>query len=133
MFCPLCKAEYRPGFTWCSDCDVGLIYYLPIDAQNSADSKSAADSCYVVVASVQAPLEESQICSFLQANEIPTLVRAEGIRKAYGIYINGIGAVKILVPSEFAVAALDLLDRANRGELEIPAADGENSTTNGSA
>src|SRR5690242_11370387 len=25
MFCPLCNAEYRAGFTRCSDCDVDLV------------------------------------------------------------------------------------------------------------
>jgi len=25
MFCPLCKAEYRRGFTHCADCDVDLV------------------------------------------------------------------------------------------------------------
>jgi hypothetical protein len=25
MFCPLCRAEYRDGFTQCSDCHVGLV------------------------------------------------------------------------------------------------------------
>jgi len=25
MYCPLCKAEYRAGFTRCSDCDVDLV------------------------------------------------------------------------------------------------------------
>ncbi len=25
MYCPQCKAEYRQGFTRCSDCDVGLV------------------------------------------------------------------------------------------------------------
>ena len=29
MFCPQCKAEYRPGFTHCSDCDVDLVEKLP--------------------------------------------------------------------------------------------------------
>jgi hypothetical protein len=28
MFCPECKAEYRQGFTRCSDCDVDLVYAL---------------------------------------------------------------------------------------------------------
>jgi len=31
MFCPQCKAEYRVGFTRCSDCDVDLVDYLPPD------------------------------------------------------------------------------------------------------
>jgi len=29
MFCPQCKAEYRPGFTHCTDCDVDLVEELP--------------------------------------------------------------------------------------------------------
>jgi len=29
MFCPECKAEYRPGFTRCADCDVDLVGNLP--------------------------------------------------------------------------------------------------------
>ena len=28
MFCPVCKLEYRPGFTRCSDCDVPLVESL---------------------------------------------------------------------------------------------------------
>lgn len=32
MFCPLCKAEYRPGFTRCADCDVDLVWELPKNA-----------------------------------------------------------------------------------------------------
>ena len=28
MFCPLCKAEYRPGPTHCVDCGVSLVYSL---------------------------------------------------------------------------------------------------------
>src|SRR3981081_2511730 len=29
MFCPECRAEYRPGFTRCSDCDVDLVPEIP--------------------------------------------------------------------------------------------------------
>lgn len=29
MFCPQCKAEYREGFTTCSDCGVALVAALP--------------------------------------------------------------------------------------------------------
>jgi len=28
MFCPICKAEYRPGFTHCSDCNAELVSEL---------------------------------------------------------------------------------------------------------
>jgi len=29
LFCPVCRLEYRPGFTHCSDCDVDLVAALP--------------------------------------------------------------------------------------------------------
>ena len=29
MFCPQCKAEYRDGFSRCSDCDIALVAELP--------------------------------------------------------------------------------------------------------
>jgi formate-dependent nitrite reductase cytochrome c552 subunit len=29
MYCPKCKAEYRPGITVCADCGVPLVYELP--------------------------------------------------------------------------------------------------------
>ena len=29
MFCPECRAEYRPGFTRCADCDADLVANLP--------------------------------------------------------------------------------------------------------
>jgi len=29
MFCPICKAEYRPGFTICNDCNIQLVPELP--------------------------------------------------------------------------------------------------------
>jgi hypothetical protein len=31
MFCPACRAEYRPGFTRCADCDVDLVQELPVE------------------------------------------------------------------------------------------------------
>lgn len=29
MFCPQCKAEYRPGYRRCADCDIDLVDELP--------------------------------------------------------------------------------------------------------
>jgi predicted amidophosphoribosyltransferase len=37
MFCPQCKAEYRAGFTRCSDCDIELV-----DAANEPPSAGAS-------------------------------------------------------------------------------------------
>jgi len=41
MFCPICKAEYRLGFTQCSDCQVPLVETLP---DERADPTSGTDT-----------------------------------------------------------------------------------------
>jgi hypothetical protein len=33
MFCPVCKSEYRAGFTRCSDCEVDLVRQLADDSE----------------------------------------------------------------------------------------------------
>ena len=42
LICPDCRAEYRPGFTVCSDCDVALIDETALPA--AADSEAAGES-----------------------------------------------------------------------------------------
>jgi hypothetical protein len=44
MYCPVCKAEYRPGFTHCSDCDVDLVTQLPAEVPTNAPRQSAIDA-----------------------------------------------------------------------------------------
>jgi hypothetical protein len=39
MFCPNCRAEYRPGFARCSDCDVELVENLPPPNTQDPDLK----------------------------------------------------------------------------------------------
>jgi hypothetical protein len=128
MFCPQCKAEYRPGFIRCSDCGVDLVDRLPdeqddlIGAQQDdlIDSPNLDPPDFVVIATVHNPLEEGQICSFLQANGIPAQPKSETLKRTHGM---GIGFVEILVPRELADAARDLLDKADRGEFGIDASD----------
>jgi len=33
MYCPSCRAEFRPGFYRCEDCDVDLVETLPAEEQ----------------------------------------------------------------------------------------------------
>jgi len=35
MFCPVCKAEYREGFTRCTDCDIPLVESIAADQSNA--------------------------------------------------------------------------------------------------
>lgn len=79
----------------------------------------SAASDYVAIATVHGPIEEAQICSFLEGNGIPTRVRGEALRKTHGITVDGIGAAQVEVPSELAQAARELIAMADRGELEL--------------
>ena len=117
MFCPQCKAEYRLGLVRCHDCDVELVDTLP---QDSIDAEITEDSDYVAIRWVQGPLVEGQVCSFLQAYGIPTQVRNVGSRRAHAVNIDGSGSTQILVPRNLVITALDLLEKADRGDLEIP-------------
>jgi hypothetical protein len=42
MFCPVCRTEYRPGFSKCADCGVGLVDHLP-QARPGADAEIVRD------------------------------------------------------------------------------------------
>ena len=121
MFCPECKAEYRPGFVRCKDCDVELVDFLPSEPEIT---KSTDDSPYVAVANAHGPLEEGQISSFLEAHGIPVQVQGAELRGLSDVY-NSLGhrGIEILVPRDQAITALDLLAKANRGELEIEGSD----------
>ena len=71
MFCPQCRCEFQVGFTRCNDCDVELVERL------EAEPGEPNAPGYVVIATVTGPVEDSQICSFLEANGIPTQVRGD--------------------------------------------------------
>jgi hypothetical protein len=43
MFCPVCKAEYRSGFSRCADCDVDLVEELPPESSEKNTDISVAD------------------------------------------------------------------------------------------
>jgi hypothetical protein len=37
VYCPKCHAEFRPGFTECSDCRVPLVWELPPELEGPGD------------------------------------------------------------------------------------------------
>ncbi|MHB8755061.1 MAG: hypothetical protein ACYC92_08920 [Candidatus Acidiferrales bacterium] len=43
MFCPVCKYEYRRGFTHCNDCDVDLVDALPSEGDVDHKLRTPAD------------------------------------------------------------------------------------------
>lgn len=64
MFCPKCKAEYRRGFTHCSDCDVDLVEELP-------EEESPSDKALTLVWECADQAECLSVCRDLRNADIP--------------------------------------------------------------
>jgi hypothetical protein len=45
VYCPECRAEYRPGFTHCSDCDAALVEKLPEEESSPDDALTLLWEC----------------------------------------------------------------------------------------
>ena len=100
MFCPECRAEYRRGFTRCSDCNIPLVSTLPREDEVMVEDN---DGVAVFVASdifeaetVKGLLEASGIESWLAGEDSP---------------LRGLpGAVPVLVRSDQAELAEEILE-----------------------
>ena len=77
------------------------------------------DAGFITVCTVQGEIEEQQLRSFLEVHGIPTSVWGESLRKTHGFVLDGLGEVQIMVPSEHADAARDLLEAVERGEMAV--------------
>jgi hypothetical protein len=96
MYCPNCRSEYRDGFTWCKDCDVGLVADLPPEGEpefvDLVEVLTMADAG-------QIPL----IKSILEAEEIPYVAQGENFNLGRNI------AVRFLVPRDCVEMAREIL------------------------
>jgi len=75
MFCPRCKAEYRAGFNRCNECDLPLVYRLPITPQQSFDTETEL----VVVRTYNNKLDADVARMTLEAAGIESMLRSEGV------------------------------------------------------
>lgn len=88
MFCPVCKAEYRTGFTHCSDCDVDLVEALPVDQASSDLALAWRGSDPVSFSAALAALRDADIPSY-QLSDHDQLVWGLAIpRPRYGILVG---------------------------------------------
>jgi Putative prokaryotic signal transducing protein len=113
MFCPQCKAEYRVGFTRCSDCDVELVDHLPIEKLSTAPirrtfeaDRFALEAELVVIRTYQNAIEADLAKSALEAAGIPTILSDSVSRQ----YISPSLPLQLLVRAEDAEDAEKILD-----------------------
>ena len=73
----------------------------------------------VEVLRVQGSINAEPVLAALRANGIPARSRREALGTVYGLTLDGIGEVAILVPAEHEASARELLAAACRQELRI--------------
>lgn len=65
---------------------------------------------FVVIRAVQGELAANVIKSHLESEGIPVLLQYESAGRVYGVTIDGLGEVRVLVPRELAEEALRIIE-----------------------
>ncbi|MFB3904015.1 MAG: DUF2007 domain-containing protein [Acidobacteriota bacterium] len=116
MICPNCKAEYREGYTICSDCEVPLVERLPEEEQPQPEME------LVTVFDTGEPADVLVARSILEAEGIEFFAKDEGVQDLFGAGRLGsgfntmTGQVEIQVRPEDAERARQLLQHLDEGE-----------------
>lgn len=66
-------------------------------------------SDFVVICIVQGEIIANVIKSHLESEGIPVLLKWESVGRVYGLTVDGLGQVSILVPQEFAEEAKGII------------------------
>ncbi len=77
MFCPKCKAEYRPGYSMCAECQVPLVECLPeeepVEGQEKNFVKILETSALTDVAMLKSLLDGQGIRYYFQGDTMGVL------------------------------------------------------------
>jgi len=75
-------------------------------------------SNFVVISTVQGELVANVIKSHLESEGIPVLLEYESAGIVYGLTVDGLGQVKILVPRELAEEARQIIEPKEPDQTE---------------
>src|SRR6202035_1340468 len=128
MYCPLCGAEYRPGFTVCSDCQVALVPDPPRAGSVSASNDTSDEKSFALVWSGNDSRLHAEICEALEREKIParTLGSEDHLfnlatRPAFEVYVPA-GLVNSARETIHEVAGMEEVAEPSESDLlEVPA------------
>ena len=75
-------------------------------------------SDFIVICTAQGELAANVIKSHLESEGIPALLEYESAGIVYGLTVDGLGQVKILVPRELAEEARQIVEPRKTGQAE---------------
>ncbi len=88
MFCPVCKAEYREGFSHCDDCDVALVAALERREPEPPPELVWRGSDPVAFSRVLDALAEAQISYFVKSTHDHLAFRLAMPRPFYEVMVS---------------------------------------------
>jgi hypothetical protein len=127
MFCPVCRDEFRPGFSRCPDCDVPLVVRLAEpDPETSPETVLLEPTESVVVFETEDHSLGGVVKSLLESAGIP--VAAENLSPTAWLEatqgINLAGPIRIRVPRDQEADARALLAEQPLSADSEPPGDG---------
>ncbi len=103
MFCPVCKAEYREGFTRCADCDVDLVEAL--EAEEELEYDIVDDNItFVEILKTSDMGDISLLKSMLDSEDIQYFFKGDSM-----YYISHANPAVLMVAEYDASRAVDLI------------------------
>jgi len=131
MYCPLCGAEYRPGFTVCSDCQVALVPDPPRAASATASNDTSDEKSLALVWSGNDSRLHDEICQALDREKIPARTLGS---EDHLFNFNRRPTFEVYVPADLVNSAREAIKQVSATEeiaepsesdlLEIPAEEG---------
>jgi hypothetical protein len=131
MYCPLCGAEYRPGFTVCSDCQVALVPDPPRAGSATASNDTSDEKSFALVWSGNDSRLHAEICQALDREKILTRTLGSedhlfnfNTRPTFEVYVPA-GLVNSARETIHEVAGMEEIEQPSESDLlEIPAEEG---------
>lgn len=102
MFCPICRLEYKPGYTVCKDCNVELVHKLPPEPELEYVE-------YEEILATHSPTDRTLLKSILDAEGITYFFQGEHV----SAYLYHAIPVRLMVRRDHVAKAVEILKDLN--------------------